>query len=341
MGSFDLRDLYTVAQFIKSRCNDGLKAGEVKKDKNYVFFEVEILDSKKLQLCFLDKVEPNATIGEIKCLLHKNYPKWYPARQALTLHPNGKFLKDDEVLENLPVGTSATMFFHDLGPQLGWTMVFLAECIGPLFIYLLFYFHLPNIYLPQHDYTPSSHSVVKLACVCHTLHYFKRVVETIFVHRFSHGTMPLETIMKNCLYYWGFAAWQAYFINHPLYTTPSYGNLQINSALGLFVICEAGNFSIHLALNNLGCNGSRPKSIPYPTRNPLTWLFFFVSCPNYTYEVGTWLGFSIMTQCVPVAIFTLFGFIQMTVWAREKHRIYTNEFPNYPELRTAIIPLFL
>lgn len=31
--------------------------------------------------------------------------------------------------------------------------------------------------------------------------------------------------------------------------------------------------------------GSRPTEIPYPTRNPLTWLFFFVSCPNYTYEV--------------------------------------------------------
>lgn len=59
---FNLRDLYTVAQFIKSRCGDGLKAAEVKKDKNYVFFEVEILDSKKLQLCFLDKVSDSLSI---------------------------------------------------------------------------------------------------------------------------------------------------------------------------------------------------------------------------------------------------------------------------------------
>lgn len=34
-----------------------------------------------------------------------------------------KTLKDDEILQNLPVGTSATMYFRDLGPQLGWTMV--------------------------------------------------------------------------------------------------------------------------------------------------------------------------------------------------------------------------
>lgn len=34
-----------------------------------------------------------------------------------------KSLRDDEILQNLPVGTSATMYFRDLGPQLGWTMV--------------------------------------------------------------------------------------------------------------------------------------------------------------------------------------------------------------------------
>lgn len=42
---------------------------------------------------------------------------------------------------------------------------------------------------------PSALSL-RLACVCHTLHYTKRLIETIFVHRFSHGTMPLRTIVK-------------------------------------------------------------------------------------------------------------------------------------------------
>ncbi|XP_026886835.2 trans-2,3-enoyl-CoA reductase-like 2b isoform X1 [Electrophorus electricus] len=342
MECLELRDLFTVAHFIKTRCSHGLIAGDPKNVKNYVFFEVEILDPKsKTQLCYLDKVEPNAKIGEIKSLLHRLYPKWYPARQALKLHPEGKALSDDDILEELPVGTTATMFLQDLGPQLGWTMVFLAESIGPLFICLLFYYRLPYIYNHEFDYTRSPHVVVRLACICYMLHYIKRLMETIFVHRFSHGTLPLQTIMLHCLYYWGFAAWQAYYINHPLYTTPTYGNLQIYSALAAFLICESGNFSINLALNRISCNGSRPTEIPYPTKNPFTWLFFFVSCPNYTYEVGSWISFTVMTQCTPVAVFTCIGFIQMTIWARGKHKTYVKEFKDYPELRSAIIPLFL
>ncbi|XP_072306657.1 very-long-chain enoyl-CoA reductase [Eucyclogobius newberryi] len=305
------------------------------------FFEVEILDAKtKDQLCFLDKVEPHLTIGEIKSLFHKLYPQWYPARQALKLDPRGKSLRDDEVLQSLPVGTTATMYFRDLGPQLGWTMVFLAEYLGPLLAYLLFYFRVPYIYSHSFAFTSSPHPVVTLACACHTIHYIKRLVETIFVHRFSHGTMPLRTIVWNCAYYWGFSAWLAYYINHPLYTPPSYGNLQINYALAVFVMCELGNFSIHLTLNSLK-NGSKHRKFPVPTKNPFTWLYFFVSSPNYTYEVGTWVGFSIMTQCVPVALYTLFGFIQMTIWARGKHKAYSREFKDYPALRMAIIPLIL
>lgn len=34
------------------------------------------------------------------------------------------------------------------------------------------------------------------------------------------GSIP-ATCLQNCTYYWGFAAWMAYYINHPLYTPPS------------------------------------------------------------------------------------------------------------------------
>ncbi|XP_053708255.1 very-long-chain enoyl-CoA reductase-like isoform X3 [Synchiropus splendidus] len=313
------------------------------------------------------QVEPTSTVLDIKALFHKSYPKWYPARQSLRLDPKAKCLRDEEVLQTLPVGTTASFYFSDLGPQLTWGTVFLAECVGPLLLYLLFYFRLPFIYAPKYDFTTSKHWVVHLACMCHSFHYIKRILETLFVHRISHGTMPLRNIFKNCGYYWCTAAWMAYYINHPLYTTPIYGQQQINTGLYLFLVsqvvfgfqagagvipvcffvffspqfCQVGNFSIHVVLRNIKSQGSKVKKIPYPTKNPFTWIFWLVSCPNYTYEVGSWVGFTVMTQCVPVAFFTIVAFIQMTVWARGKHRSYLKEFKDYPTLRSSILPFVL
>ncbi|KAA8595097.1 hypothetical protein FQN60_012232 [Etheostoma spectabile] len=269
-----------------------------KTKKAVVFFEVEILDAKtKDKLCFLDKVEPNATIGEIKSMFHKSHPQWYPARQSIRLDPKGKSLKEEDVLQHLPVGTTATFYFRDLGAQISW-----VTYTGPLVLYLMFYFRVPFIYAPKYDFTTSKHWVVHLACMCHSFHFFKRLLETLFVHRFSHGTMPLRNIFK---------------------------------------FCQIGNFSIHIALRNLRPPGSKTRKIPYPTKNPFTWIFLLVSCPNYTYELGSWLGFTLMTQCLPVAFFTLVGFIQMTVWAKGKHRSYLKEFRDYPPVRSPILPFIL
>ncbi|KAM6080318.1 very-long-chain enoyl-CoA reductase isoform 5-T8 [Theristicus caerulescens] len=257
-----------------------------------VLASVEILDwNTKKQLCFLDKVEPNATIREIRLMFHKLYPRWYPARQSMKLDPKGKSLRDEEILQHLPVGTTATLYFKDLGPQIGWTTVFLIEYTGPLFIYFLFYFRMPFVYGLDERFTSSPHPVVKTACITGDLQLGLRITSII------------------------------------LFT--------------LLLLCEAGNFSIHVALSDLRRNGSKIRKIPYPTKNPFTWLFFFVSCPNYTYEVGTWISFTIMTQCVPVGLFTLLCFIQMTIWAKDKHCTYLREFKDYPSLRMPIIPFLL
>uniref|UniRef100_A0A8D1GZI5 Very-long-chain enoyl-CoA reductase n=2 Tax=Sus scrofa TaxID=9823 RepID=A0A8D1GZI5_PIG len=297
-----------------------------KPKKAVLFFEVEILDAKtREKLCFLDKVEPQATIAEIKNLFTKSHPQWYPARQSLRLDPKGKSLKDEDVLQKLPVGTTATLYFRDLGAQISWVTVFLTEYAGPLFIYLLFYFRVPFIYGHKYDFTSSRHTVVHLACICHSFHYIKRLLETLFVHRFSHGTMPLRNIFKAFL----------------SASSSAYGAQQVKLALAIFVICQLGNFSIHMALRDLRPAGSKTRKIPYPTKNPFTWLFLLVSCPNYTYEVGSWIGFAIMTQCLPVALFSLVGFTQMTIWAKGKHRSYLKEFRDYPPLRMPIIPFLL
>lgn len=128
-------------------------------------------------------------------------------------------------------------------------------------------------------------------------------------------------------------------------------------------LCELGNLSIHLALRNLRPPGTKVRKIPLPTSNPFTSLFKYVSCPNYTYEFGSWVAFTVMTQCLPgkintlslkilftknfpvlllsAGLFALAGMYQMTVWALGKHRNYQKEFPNYPRGRRAILPFII
>ena len=55
----------------------------------------------------------------------------------------------------------------------------------------------------------------RVAAACWSIHYMKRILETLFVHRFSNATMPLTNLFKNCAYYWGFAAVSTSFMDSP------------------------------------------------------------------------------------------------------------------------------
>lgn len=306
--------------------------------------EVIIRDAKKDKpICTLEGLLPSSTILQVKKQIHAKMPSLYPDRQQLKLgrERKDKAQKDEATLASIGLEAGGTLYFKDLGLQIGWTTVFLAEYAGPLVTYLLFYLRPALIYGTESAQKPRA-LVVHIAMACWTFHYAKRLLETIFVHRFSHNTMPIRNLFKNCSYYWGFAAFVSYFVNHPLYTPPRFGVFQIYAGLVIFLICEYGNYAIHIALRDLRPPGTRERNIPYPTTNPMTFLFSLVSCPNYTYEVGAWLGFTIMAQSMPALIFTLAGLMQMTEWAKGKHRNYRKEFGvKYPKERTAIIPVLL
>jgi len=230
------------------------------------------------------------------------------------------------------------VYVKDLGPQIGWNTVFVLEYAGPLFVYGFVATRPWLFYGDAAQGTTLSYTAI-VALICWSTHYLKRIFETLFVHRFSHGTMPIRNLFKNCGYYWGFALYVAYHTNHPLYTPPPVW-MQI-TGLAIFIVSEIGNLSIHLLLRDLRPPGTKIRKIPRPNSNKLTLLFNFVSCPNYTYEFYAWLGFTIMTSCIPAGLFTLAGLYQMSVWALGKHRNYKKEFADYPKRRKAILPFVL
>ncbi|XP_078426634.1 trans-2,3-enoyl-CoA reductase-like isoform X2 [Cetorhinus maximus] len=119
-----------------------------------------------------------------------------------------------------------------------------------------------------------------------------------------------------------------------------FGNRQIFPAVVCFLVCGAGNYFTNVALVQVHKTGIKNNFVR-PTYNPFTWLFKLVSCPNYTYEMGTWISFTIMTQTLPVAVFSLLVSLQLIFWAQRKHCKYQKDFKNYPSYRTAMIPFML
>lgn len=299
--------------------------------------EIEILfahNSKSAGKCALP---PQSTIADVKEQVHKLQSHLYADRQSIRLEARGKTLKDSDSLQSLNLRSGSKLYVKDLGPQIGWSTVFLCEYAGPLVVYLLIH-QRPWIFYGDVSAAPV-HTTAHIAAACWSLHYAKRLYETVFVHRFSHSTMPIRNLFKNCAYYWGFTAYVAYHVNHPLFTSPS--PAQVYGGLAAFVLCELGNLATHICLRNLRPPGTFERKIPVPDSNPLTKLFNFVSCPNYTYEFGAWASFSVLTQCLPAFIFALAGFAQMSLWALGKHRNYKKEFKNYPKNRKAILPFIL
>ncbi|KAI3953108.1 hypothetical protein MKW98_020303 [Papaver atlanticum] len=292
------------------------------------------------------QLNDSATVSDLQEAIHARTKKYYPSRQRLTL-PLSPGSKDKPTVLNSKTDLSdycdtkkdnLTVVFKDLGPQVSYQILFFWEYVGPLVIYPLFY------YLPVYKFLGYKeerviHPVQTYAMYYWCFHYFKRIMETFFVHRFSHATSPISNVFRNCAYYWSFGAFIAYYVNHPHYTPVS--DLQMKIGFGFGVICQVSNLYCHLLLRNLRRpSGNGGYQIPYG------FLFNIVTCANYTTEIYQWLGFNIATQTVAGYVFLVVAASIMSNWALAKHRRLRKLFdgkegrPKYPR-RWVILPPFL
>ncbi|PKA61905.1 Very-long-chain enoyl-CoA reductase [Apostasia shenzhenica] len=270
-------------------------------------------------------IELDASMEEDSPLSHVNFvyisaKKFYPARQRLTLplQPGERgrpiVLDPKKNILDYSDGNANTMtiMFKDLGPQVSYRTLFFWEYLGPLAIYPIFYF-LPVYKVFGYVEKRVIHPVQTYAMYYWCFHYFKRIIETFFVHRFSHATSPLSNVFRNCAYYWSFGTYIAYYVNHPLYTPVD--DLQWKIGFGFGLICQVSNFYCHLILKNLrSSDGGGGYQIPRE------FLFNIVTCANYTTEIYQWLGFNIATQTVAGYLFLVAATGIMTNWALAKHR---------------------
>lgn len=244
---------------------------------------------------------------------------------------------DSRRLASYGVTSGSELLFKDLGPQIGYRTVFLVEYFGPLALMLLCASRPAFLYGADAATTQPLGATAQLGVLAWSAHFVKRELESVFVHRFSRATMPLYNLFKNCSAYWLAGAAVGYELCHPAYEPPS-SQRQVQVGLALFVVAECLNFCVHVQLRNLRpAEGSKARPVP---TGPL---FALVSCPNYTFEVLGWVGYSVATQVVSSYVFTLVGFLQMTEWALKKHRGYLrSDGDAYKKLRRkAIVPFVL
>ena len=74
---------------------------------------------------------------------------------------------------------------------------------------------------------------------------------------------------------------------------------------------------------------------------PQSFLYKYISCPNYFGEIIEWAGFAIMVWNLPGLVFVLWTIFNLVPRAVSHHTWYQNKFDEYPKDRKAIIPFIL
>ena len=167
------------------------------------------------------------------------------------------------------------------------------------------------------------------------LHFVKRELETLFVHKFSANTMPVRNVFKNSFFYWAASGLLcAYFIYSPT-SLAAKADQPLIDATGvlLYLFGETGNALVHLYLSSLRTTGGTERKIP------VGYGFGLVTCPNYMYEILSWVAIILVSRNWTVAFFIAIGAAQMYTWGKGKEAAYRKEFGDrYKKKRYAILP---
>lgn len=103
-----------------------------------------------------------------------------------------------------------------------------------------------------------------IGAFCSFAHYFRRVIESNFVHKFTEQLLPWASIPAIMFYYWIlFGYLVAYFLLKPGYQPWFQFNDVTYLALGaLFMLFEALNFRCHCITASLRKPGSNVRGVP-------------------------------------------------------------------------------
>ncbi|KAL3838136.1 hypothetical protein ACJIZ3_022727 [Penstemon smallii] len=163
-----------------------------------------------------------------------------------------------------------------------------------------------------------------------TTHFFKRVLEVLFLHKFS-GSVDVEAMITISLSYFTFSATSIY----TQYLTLGLAEPAIDLkyiGIPLFLVGIGGNFYHHYLLTTLRTKGEKQYKIPQGG------LFSLVICPHYLFEIIGFLGISCISQTLYTFSFTMGTFFYLMGRSCATRKWYDSKFEDFPKDVKALIP---
>ncbi|KAG2631764.1 3-oxo-5-alpha-steroid 4-dehydrogenase 1-like [Panicum virgatum] len=173
-----------------------------------------------------------------------------------------------------------------------------------------------------------------LLCAAVAAHFLKRVLEVLFVHRYS-GSMPLGTALFISSYYL-FNAVAMIYVQRLSRGLPEPAVDLLCPGVLVFAVGAAGNFYHHLLLSRLraGGGGGGDKVCKIPRGG----LFELVACPHYLFEIVAFFGFAMISQTVYALVVAVgsAGYLAGRSYATRKW--YASKFEEFPARIKALVP---
>ncbi|KAL5733750.1 hypothetical protein ACOSQ2_033442 [Xanthoceras sorbifolium] len=169
-----------------------------------------------------------------------------------------------------------------------------------------------------------------------TFHFFKRIFEVIFIHKYSGGIMVDSGIVISLSYLTStsimiYSQYLSQELGEPLIDLKYLG-------IVLFLLGITGNFYHHYLLSKLRKNdGDDEKDYKIPKGG----LFDLVVCPHYLFEILGFVGISFISQNLYALSFATGVILYLMGRSYATRKWYLSKFQAFPKHVKAIFPYLL
>ncbi|KAJ8551599.1 hypothetical protein K7X08_021614 [Anisodus acutangulus] len=163
-----------------------------------------------------------------------------------------------------------------------------------------------------------------------TIHFFKRVLEVLLVHKYS-GVMAMNSaITISTSYFIAFSS--LIYFQHLTEESPEPSIDLKYFGFIVFLVGIIGNFYHHFLLSKMRKEGESGYKIPKGG------LFSLIICPHYLFEIVTFLGFSLISQTLFSFSSTIGTLFYLTGRSYATRKWYLSKFEDFPKNVKALIP---